>query len=60
MPAKSISPFCTFFPGVQNRWYEGLSRDRVANGEVQMVALRGLLKDKLTFKGNKWGKMPAR
>lgn len=31
-----------------------------ANGEVQMVAFTGLLKDKLTFKGNTWGKMPAR
>lgn len=32
----------------------------VTNGEVQMVAFTGLLKDKLTFKGNKWCKMPAR
>lgn len=32
----------------------------VANWEVQMVAWTSLLKDKSTFKGNKWGKMPGR
>ena len=32
----------------------------VANKEVQMAEFKGLLKEKSTFKGNEWGKMPAR
>lgn len=32
----------------------------VANGEVQLVEVTGLIKDMSPFKGNKWAKMPVR